>query len=492
MVKALAFDLGASSGRAVIGTLVDGKLHLQELHRFSNDPVWVGKRYYWDILRLFHELKQGLLKAHQQNLSLSSIAIDSWAVDYGLISIEGELLGNPSHYRDPLNEGKMEEVFQFISSDDIYSRTGIQFLPFNTIYQLYALKQYQPARLEQADQLLMIPDLLRYFLTGIKKGEFTNASTTQLFNPHEMKWDHVLIDKLGLPVSIFPDVVTPGTTIGQLTPALCEELGIEPTPVIAVAEHDTGSAVVAVPTLSKDFAYLSCGTWSLMGTELEAPLVSQEAKALNFTNEGGINNTSRFLKNIMGLWLIQACKSAWEKEGQVLGYEQLTKETEQAKAFQAFIDPDDLMFLNPAHMPKAIQAYCQETGQFIPQSRGQILRVINDSLALKYKRVLEQIEALTGKQYPLLHMVGGGIQNKLLCQSTANALGRPVWAGPVEGSAIGNLLVQFMALGHIQSLKTAREIVYHSFDISVYSPEESVLWQEAYTTFLHVLNRKNN
>lgn len=486
-MSVLAFDLGASSGRAVVGRLEDGKLVIEEIHRFSNDPVQAGSRLYWDILRLYHEIKQGLLKTKSLiDDPIESIGIDSWAVDFGLIGEHGELLANPYHYRDHHTDDVMDRVFKIVPRDEIFARTGLQFLQFNTIFQLYAMKEAGSPLLDSAKSLLMIPDLLRYFLTGVQKSEYTNASTTQLFHATKRQWDTELMDRLGLPKHVFIDPAEPGTVIGELQPSICEELDIPAYKVIAVAEHDTGSAVAAVPADQRDFAYLSCGTWSLLGTETDEPALSEQALAMNFTNEGGVNGTYRLLKNIMGLWLIQECRRAWEKEGQPVSYEELLRGAEQSESFRSLVDPDDDQFLAPQHMPRQIQQYCRETNQPVPETPGQMMRCIMESLALKYRLVFERTEALAGKRFGGLNMVGGGINNTMLCQFTANALGRPVWAGPTEGSAIGNIVVQMMALGKISSLEEARSIIRQSFPLVTYAPEDGESWQAAYDRFLQL------
>lgn len=487
-LSVLAYDLGATSGRALIGRLTDRKLVIEEIHRFPNDPVQVGIHLHWDILRLFHEMKQGLIQAKNANVGdLRSLAIDSWAVDVGFLDKNGELLGNPYHYRDHHTDGIMEEVFRFIPREEIFRRTGIQFLQFNTIFQLYALKKADASVLAQAESMLMIPDLLRYFLTGERLGEFSNATTTQLYNPLTQSWDETLIEKLGLQASIFPQVTMPGTRAGEILPSIQEELGVPAIPVFTVAEHDTGSAVAAVPALTKDFAYLSCGTWSLMGTEVTEPVLTDEALELNFTNEGGVGGTYRLLKNIMGLWLLEECRRTWLKAGQSLSYEEMIAAAQEARPFRSLIDPDVDAFLNPVDMPQAIRDFCRETGQPEPQSVGETIRCILESLALKYRYVLEMTERLSGKTFEGLHMVGGGIKNAMLCQFTANALGKPVWAGPTEGSGIGNILVQYMALGDIQDIWEARSIVRDSFPIQTYEPQDAAQWQEAYERFTSIL-----
>ncbi len=355
MVATLAFDLGASSGRAVVGQFDGEKLSITDTHRFSNDPVHVHKHMHWDILRLFHEVKQGLIKTRLQGYrEIQSIGIDTWGVDFGLLNHQGELLGNPYHYRDDQTQGIMEEVFELIPREEIFSHTGIQFIPFNTIYQLYALKKAASPLLDQAELLLLIPELLRYFLTGERLSEWTIASTTQLCDPRTQTWDSALIEKLGLSPHLFHTSVEPGTPAGTLLPALCEEVGLPALPVIAVAEHDTGSAVVAVPAAQADFAYLSCGTWSLLGTETTAPIINAQALSFNVTNEGGVSGTTRLLKNVTGLWLLQECRRAWRNEGMQFSYEDEQTWLQQAVPFQTFINPDHAMFIHPSHMPRQI------------------------------------------------------------------------------------------------------------------------------------------
>jgi rhamnulokinase len=484
-VSVLAFDLGASSGRALIGELKNGLMTVTEIHRFPNDPVQAGGRLYWDILRLLHEVKQGIVKARLAGYGdLQGIGIDSWAVDFGLIGANGELLANPYHYRDHHTDYIMDEVHAKIGGRaELFSRTGIQFLTFNTINQLYALRKAGSPLLEQAQTLLMIPDLLCYFLTGVQQSEFTNSTTTQLFNPIKQNWDNELIAKLDLPRDLFKRVIQPGTVVGPLLPEVCEELGVGPVPVIATTEHDTGAAVAAVPADSEDFAYLSCGTWSLLGTEISQPVLDERALALNFTNEGGYAGTYRLLKNIMGLWLIQECLRLWKKEGRELSYEQMVVQAEQATPFRSLIDPDDAVFLNPANMPQQIQEYCRKSDQPVPETAGAIVRCVLESLALKYRYVLECTEQLSGKRFAKLHMVGGGINNQLLCQFTANAIGRSVEAGPTEGSGIGNLLVQWLALGEIADIKQARAIVRDSFPLDTYAPQAQADWEQVYTNW---------
>ncbi|ALS28445.1 carbohydrate kinase [Paenibacillus sp. 32O-W] len=490
-MKALAIDLGAGSGRAVVGSIEEGRISVREAHRFPNEPVAVGNRLYWDILRLYHEVKQGIrLAVRQEDGCIGSIGIDSWAVDFGLISASGELLGNPYHYRDAHTADAIAEVLALpgLSEAEVFNRTGIQFLNFNTIYQLHALVRDGNPALAKAERLLMIPDLLRYFLTGEMHSEFTNTTTTQLFNPIRGDWDDRLIGAIGIDRKLFLPPVQPGTRVGRLRPEVTAELGVPAIPLIAVGEHDTASAVAAVPALDEHFAYLSCGTWSLMGTEVRAPVITDEARAMNFTNEGGVCGTYRLLKNIMGLWILEECKRRWEKErGDRLDYAEMLAAAEAAPAFRSFIDPDDGRFLHPPDMPEAIRSYCRERRQPVPESIGETVRCILESLALKYRYVLECTERLTGKTYKGLHMVGGGLRNELLCRYTAAALGRPVWAGPTEGSALGNLAVQWIATGAIKDIAEARAMIRASFPVRTYEPADREAWTEAYRKFAALL-----
>jgi rhamnulokinase len=490
LVNVLAFDLGASSGRAVLGQLTHehgGKLIVTDTHRFPNDPVRVHNHLHWDILRLLHEIKQALVQTRLQGYQqIASLGIDAWGVDFGLLGRSGELLANPYHYRDGQTTGMLEEVDQIIERGDLFARTGIQFMAINTLYQLYALKKAGSLLLDQAETLLFIPELLRYFLTAERRSEWTVASTSQLCNPYSRTWDRELLAQLGLPTHIFLDPQEPGTLAGTLLPAICEEVGIASIPVIAVAEHDTASAVIAVPAEGTDFAYLSCGTWSLIGTETPQPIMNEQALALNITNEGGINGTTRLLKNITGLWLLQECRRVWSNEGRLISYADEGAHIAAAQPLQCFINPDDPMFVNPSHMPRQIQHYCRQTGQCVPESTGDVLRCIIDSLALQHRFVLERIEGLVQKRFAGLHIVGGGAQNVALCQCTANALGREVWAGPHEGTAIGNVLVQCIALGEIESVQQARRIVRNSFPIKTYQPENVDVWEKAYELFRQV------
>lgn len=487
-IKMLAIDLGASNGRAILGILENERLTLQEVHRFSNDPVIVNGNLYWDILRLFHEIKQGILNCVRLgHHDIQSIAVDTWGVDFGLLDSKGNLLGNPYHYRDKRTGGMMEKLQELISKEELYSITGIEFMWFNTILQLYSMKTENSSLLNEAKTLLLTPDLLNYFLSGVKTTEYSIASTTQMLDAYTKSWSDKIIDKMDIPRDIFTDVIPSGTIIGELTEELSKELGIQNLKVIAVAGHDTQSAIAAVPTENDDFAYISCGTWSLMGFESNQPIINEKSMNLSVTNEGGVGRKITVLKNIMGLWLTQECKRHWDKIGEGCTFAELDEKSMHAKPFVSFVDPDDVSLIAPGDMPERIREYCRKTGQPVPETKGDIVRCITQSLALKYRMTLEKLEDLLGKKLPVIHMVGGGIKDKLLCRFTAEATGRSVIAGPIEASSIGNILVQAMALGKIKDLKQIRNIVKASFPIVAYTPTEKELWDKAYETYKEII-----
>jgi len=494
--EVLAFDLGASSGRALVGRLVykpDGaaQLHVEEVHRFSNGAVEIGEHLYWDILRLLDEVKQGFKKAFKEGYRPKTFGIDTWGVDFGLLDHNDELIGNPYHYRDPQSELAMQKVVKEIGRERLFAESGLQLMPFNTIFQLAAMKQANSPKLELAHTLLLTPDLLTFFLTGKKVCEFTMATTTQLFNPVKQSWNVPLMKELGIPSQIFLEVVKPGTMVGPLTVAVCKELNISSVEAVAVGTHDTESAVVAVPVLSDEpFAYLVCGTWSLIGTELQQPILSEEAASLDFSNEGGVGDTYQLLKNIMGLWILQQCVADWKAQGEEISYPELIAEASLATPFRSLIDPDDLRFYSPHGMVERIQGYCAETNQHIPESVGEVTRCVLESLALRYKQAITQLEQLTGNAYTHLYMVGGGIQNELLCQLTANALERTVIAGPVEASVIGNMLVQLISSSHCSDLSSARQLVAESFELHQYEAASDENWQTAYDRFTQLQKGK--
>ena len=484
--RVLAFDFGASSGRAMIGAFDGDKIELTEIHRFSNDPVIVGDTMYWDTLRLFHEIKQGILKAKHAG-GFDSLAIDTWGVDFGLIDEFGKLVENPIHYRDARTEGMVEEAFELIAREDFYEETGIQFMELNTVFQLLSLIKERPHILERADKLLLTPDLFNYFLTGKMKSEYSIASTTQLLNAKERKWSKKVIDALGIPERLFTEIVPTGTVIGKLSDQICEELDVEPVDVIAVASHDTQSALLSVPTQEDDFIFISSGTWSLFGTETEEPIINETSYKYNFTNEGGYEYKTSFLKNIIGLWLIQESRRQWIREGEEYGFGELEDMAREAKPFKCFIDPDAPEFVPAGNIPERIQEYCKRTNQEVPVTKGEIVRCINESLALKYRYTYEQIKECTNKDYNAIHMVGGGIQSKLLCQFTADSCNRKVNAGPVEATVMGNIALQLMVSGDIKDLKHAREVIAKSPDIVTYESNYNDQWEEAYTRYLKML-----
>ena len=474
----LAFDFGASSGRAMLGRYDGRRIELEELHRFSNDPVQVGDTLFWDILRLFYEIKQGLIKSKSKG-PVDSLGIDTWGVDFGLIDENGYLLENPVHYRDARTQGMMEKVFEIVPKAELYERTGIQMIYFNTLFQLFALKTRRPELLGRAASMLQTPDLFTYLLTGLRQSERTIASTGQLLNADTGEWDLDLLRRLDLPTDILCPIANPGTIGHPLSDAICAELGVSPIPVVAVASHDTASAVVAVPADTADFVYISSGTWSLMGIESKTPIINEKAYEYNFTNEAGYGGTTRFLKTIMGLWLIQESRRQWIREGFEVSFADLEKEALVCEPFRSLIDPDDDSLATPGDMPARIRELCRKTGQHVPAARGEVVRCIYESLALKYCVSMRQIEEITGHSYPNLHVVGGGTKDGLLSQFTANATGSRVIAGPVEATALGNMAVQLMALGVIHSLAQAREVIAASFELKHYEPQDRSLWEAA-------------
>lgn len=480
--RVLAFDFGASSGRAIIGEFDGTKIELTEVHRFSNDPVLVNGTLYWDVLRLFHEIKQGIVKANLAG-GFESIGIDTWGVDFGLIDSEGRLLENPVNYRDSRTDGMVEKLAEIIPLDELYSLTGIQIMQINTLFQLFSLVQNRQDLLKRADRMLFIPDLFNYFLTGVKATEYTIASTSQLLNA-DHDWCRELFQRLSIPTEILADIVKPGEQIGQLSDAIVSELGVPAAKVIASASHDTASAVVSVPSLEEDFVFISCGTWSLMGTELKKPIMDQKSKDFNITNEGGYDYTTRYLKNIMGLWLIQETRRQLARMGQEYSYAQLEQEALKVNPFQSFIDPDAPEFLKPGHIIENIKAFCQKSGQKVPETVGEIMRCIYESLAMKYRYVFEFLKESAEKNYTQINVVGGGTKDGFLCQLCANACNTRVAAGPIEATAMGNIAVQLMSLGYIKDLKAARQVIINSFPVKEFTPAGDISqWDAAYETF---------
>jgi len=489
MVKFLALDLGAESGRAVVGHLDDGVLRLEELCRFSNGPVLINGHLYWDSLGLLREMKAGIkLAVDKYGDEIVSLGLDTWGVDYGLLDEQDNLLGNPYHYRDSRTEGMMEAVWDIVPREQVFEHTGIQFMQLNTLYQLYAMRHSGAPTLDLARTLLTMPDLFNFWLTGRKVSEFSIATTTQFYDPRKKDWATGMLDQLGLPSSILCEIVPPGTVLGDLLPEVAQELAIPAIPVIAPACHDTGSAVAAVPARGKDYAYISSGTWSLMGVEVDEPVITEQSLAYNFTNEGGVCDTIRLLKNIMGLWLVQECRREWEREGQSYDYAALTKMAADAPAFGPVVDVDAHPFLSPGGMPDKIRQFCRDTGQAVPESKGAVLRCALESLALRYRWVLDKLEEMMGRSLKTVHIIGGGMQNELLCQFAADAMQRPVVAGPIEATAMGNVLMQALAMGEIASLDEGREIVRNSFDVRTYAPGDGAPWEEAYGRYLSLLS----
>lgn len=466
----LAFDFGASSGRMILSKYQDGKIELEELHRFANDPVRVGKNFYWDTFRLYHELKTGLKKAAAKKIPIQSLAIDTWGVDYGLIDKDGNLIGNPVNYRDDRTIGVIEEVGKIVPLKDIYATTGIQFMNFNTLFQIYADKQMRPDIYDKAVRLLFMPELFGYFLTGKMYNEYTMASTGQLLDAKTRDWDYELIEKVGLKKELFGELTKPGTIIGDLCPEVIEETGLSGVKVIAVGSHDTASAVAGTPFEEKNAAFLSCGTWSLFGMEIDEPILTEKSFEYNYTNEGGVEGKIRYLKNINGLWIMQNLRKNWcEFEGDV-SFPDIIKASREAKRQDFMIDPNDPRFTAPYNMMKEVIAYCEEHGQGTPEGLGEIAMAIYNGLTNEYGATIRGLEVLTGETIPCINMVGGGIQDQLLCELTAKATGKKVVAGPIEGSVLGNVVMQLKAMGAIDSLEEGRKIVKASFAQQVHIP----------------------
>ncbi|MEP7358732.1 MAG: rhamnulokinase family protein [Anaerolineales bacterium] len=486
-VNFAAIDLGAESGRIMLGRLEGGALALEEAHRFPNIPVQVAGTLHWDILRIWSEIKHGLAVCGLQSGGpLASIGVATWAVDFGLLGSDGALLGNPVHYRDGRTQGMIEAACARVPRAEIFAQTGIQFLTINSLYQLLALQAQASPALDAAARLLTIPDLLNYWLCGAAVNEFTNATTTQCYNPTTGQWAWELLDRLGLPRRIFGPIVQPGSSLGPLRPALAAELGLPAVPVIAPATHDTGSAVAGTPLTPGGAIYLSSGTWSLMGVELARPVINERSLAYNFTNEGGVAGTFRLLKNIMGLWLVQECRRTWASQGDDFGYTQLSLLAEQSAPLLSLIDVADERFFAPGNMPARIQAACQAAGQPIPESAGAIVRCALESLALEYRLTAERLDELTGQTSPVIHIIGGGAQNTLLNQFTADATDRRVLAGPVEATALGNVLVQAVAGGHLPSIAAGRELIRQSFPVQSFESHPSPAWEAAYQRYLRL------
>ena len=492
----VAIDLGASSGRH-LAALFDGRrLTLEEMYRFENGSVMAAGHLYWDVLNLWQHVQAGMRAANAKHGDrIASVAVDTWGVDFGLLSRNDELLGNPVCYRDSRNDGMLEQAFKIVPREEIFAHTGVQFMQINTLYQLLAMKVQGSPLLDVAQTLLMMPDLFNWLLTGVKANEMTEATTSQCFNPAKGRWATELLERLGLPTRIMQNIVQPGTKLGPLLPQIASANSLSNVQVIAPGSHDTASAVMAVPAASKpgqkpDWCYISSGTWSLVGVEVPQPVINEKCLALNFTNEGGVGGTTRLLKNICGLWLVQECRRIWSQAGTTYSWERLTQAAAEAKPLVSFINPEDGAFLAPPNMPDAIRDYCRRTGQTVPEGTGAIIRCALESLALQYRRAVGWLEELIGGRIDTVHVVGGGTQNRQLCQMTADACQRRVVAGPIEATAIGNIMMQAVAAGEIGSIAQAREIIRQSFPVEEYTPQNAAAWDEAYQRFLKVAATK--
>lgn len=470
----LAVDLGAESGRVIQVDFDGERITLQDLHRFSNTPVYTRQTLYWDVLRLWSNIQKGISMAGKD---VSAVGVDTWGVDFALLDRDGVLLSNPVHYRDPCHDGMMEWVFERMPRREIFDRTGIQFMQINGLYGLAAMAKRNSPQLDIADSLLTIPDLFNYWLSGSRTCEFTHATTLQLFNPTINDWARDILEAIGVPTKMLTPIVRPGDKIGTYN-------GLD---VIVPACHDTGSAVVAVPTTTKNYAYLSSGTWSLLGIEVDEPVINDASYEANFTNEGGVYGNYRLLKNIMGLWLAQQCRETWLNAGEEYTYDKLVMLAEQAEPFRSYVDPDHGDFLAHGDMPARIRAYCQRTNQPIPETVGQIMRTVYESLAFKYRYVTDLLTELSGQPIERLHVIGGGSQNALLCQMTANALGFSVVAGPVEATALGNAVIQFISLGELGNLAQAREMLSRTISTTTYEPNETAVWEAEYQRFKSII-----
>lgn len=479
--KYVAVDCGAESGRVMLGTVSADAVELEEVHRFDNGPIEQAGSLRWDFDRLFGEITCGIGRAVERaGGQVRGIGIDTWGVDFGLIGSDGRLIENPYHYRDGRTDGMMDRAFELLPKSRIYENTGLQFMQLNTVYQLLSMRLCHSEALAAAKHLLFMPDLFAYYLSGSVYCEYTIGSTSQLMDMRTGEWSKPIFDALNLPMEIMPRIVRPGTIVGQLSAEVQKETGCGPIPVIAVGAHDTACAVAAVPAFCDNWAYFSCGTWSLIGVEVQEPCISDQTFEHNFTNEGGVEGTIRLLKNVMGLWLVQECRRCWQKQGVNLSYPQLTEMAGHAERFCAYLDPNDSQFLAPGEMPNRVNEYLQSTGQSAIVDKASVTRVILEGLAFRTRWVIEKLEQVTARNLAVIHMVGGGIQNELLCQFVADATGRKVITGPVEATACGNILTQARATGQIESLAEARDIVRRSFQLKTFEPQDVTIWDEHY------------
>ena len=488
-----AVDLGATSGRTILGSIVDGKLQQRELTRFANPIIQTGGHFFWDIYALYNEIIRGLKVVADEQLKITSIGIDTWGVDVVCIGKDGGVLRNPYCYRDPHTDHAMEEYFKLVPKQKVYEKTGIQFMQFNTLFQLSTMRKNHDAALEAAEKILFVPDALMYMLTGEAVCEYTILSTSQMLDPRTRRIDPELIDVIGLKESQFGRYVNPSDKVGVLTPEVQKITGLGPVPVVAVAGHDTGSAVASVPAQNERFAYLSCGTWSLLGIETRDAIISDRSYELNFTNEGGVEGTTRFLKNICGMWLLERCRKEWKAvENPVAENEApanvnvINQHAAEEEGFRSFIFPDDPRFSNPSSMIDAIQDYCRETGQQVPVGYRQIARCIFDSLAMRYRQVIGYLNDLAPFPIEKLHVIGGGTYNKPLMQMTSNSTGLTVITGPVEGTAIGNIMLQAKAAGLVGNIYEMRRIIAASIETSTYEPQDNAAWDAGYEKYLKV------
>ncbi|MDR1368853.1 MAG: rhamnulokinase [Dysgonamonadaceae bacterium] len=480
----LAFDLGATSGRSILASIENGKIEMKELTRFPSRIIHLHGKYYWSIYALYGALKEGLRAAARENVKIESVGIDTWGVDFVYLGEDGTFMGLPRTYRDPYTNGIPEEVFGIVPKKEIYGLTGIQIMNFNSLYQLFAAKKEHSSAYHAASEALFMPDALAYLLSGEKVCEYTIASTSQILNPRTKCMETGLLENLGLKKDLFRDIVMPGTVIGTLTKDIEEDTGLKNVKVVAVAGHDTASAIAAIPAENERFAYLSSGTWSLMGIEVPEPVITEETYQMNFTNEGGVEGTTRFLKNITGMWLLEQCRAEWAGRGKEYTYSEITKMAESAEPFRSLVDSDHPSFANPGNMPEAIKNYCKNTNQPVPGSESDFIRCIFESLALKYKSVLESLNKISLFPIEKLHVIGGGSQNKLLNQWIANSIGIPVVAGPAEATAMGNIMMQAKALGLVGNLSDIRNLVRNSVAPELFLPQDAPVWEDAYRKFV--------
>ena len=489
----LAIDQGAESGRGILGRFDGKRLTIKEIYRYPNSMVKVHGHYYWDVLYLYTEIKKTMsICAKQYTDHLDGIGIDNWGVDFGLLDKNGELLGFPYAYRDPKNNSMFEEGFKRIPKKRIYQITGIQLLPFNTAFQMLSLRLMDSSSLDSAVIFLFMADIFNYFLTGVKKAEFSVVSGSQLYDNNNYQWSKEIFDSFEIPLAIAPEVIDPGTVLGDLLNNVKDETGVKCAKVIAPLTHDTGSAIFAVPTLGRDWACCSSGTWSVMGSIEKKPIITEQSYLYNFTNEGGLNRSVRFLKNIMGLWLIQRLKRDWERERDSYTYGEIIEMASKAKPFKAVINPDDVYFYNPANMPEAIINFCKKTGQQIPETKGEIARIALEGLALAYRRVSNMLSEIKGESIKGINIVGGGSKNYLLSQMSADCLQKPVVTGPIEATAIGNILVQAMADKAIANHEECREVIKNSFNVDTFEPNirQKERWDEAFEKFMGIVERE--